>query len=256
MLSFLPDVEVRQAALSGGTIWMADHESGNLIEWRAGMNPNMPAEYDSGLCIRPAKGVTTEKARSGQYAMKLTIYSIVKSGCRQFRWVESTSGQPLYYSAWFYFPQASYVTNWWNIFQFKSDVRRGGKNISQTFWFLRVTNNAKGEMQLGLVWKDGRVGRARQYYNQSLVTLPVKKWIHLEVYLKQSEQMDGQVIVWQDGVELFNVTGVSTKHVGGLQSWSVNNYGAGVYPAPNSILIDEAVVSTERVGPNLLASAK
>jgi hypothetical protein len=240
----LPEISV-----SGPVQWQADFESGDLLQWRVGSGANSPAEFDSGKCTRPENGVTTEQAHSGKYSMKLTIDTSVQSGCRQFRWVESNRGEPLYYSAWFYFPQKAEAIEWWDIFQFKSKVTQGGKSTSEPFWFVEVVNNPRGDMQLGLVWKDAQVGPAREYFTQNIATLPVGQWVHIEVYLKQSEQMDGQIIVWQDGVELFNVTGVRTKHVGGEQSWSVNNYAEGVYPSPISIYIDDAAISTERLGP-------
>jgi hypothetical protein len=237
-------------------VWHADMETGDLSQWR--INNNRGVESDSGLCSRPGKGVSAEQAHSGRYSIKMTIDSRTSSGCRQFRKPEPATGAPLYYSAWYYFPKQEAVMGFWNLFQFKSNnfkTSDEGDGDRGVFWKLDVRNNPQGEMALILSWKGPIEGpyaadgvKVRQYY-QTLATLPVRQWVHVEVYLKQSETFDGQIIVWQDGVELFNMNNVRTRFPGGDQSWSVNNYGKEMLPNPVALYIDDVAISTERVGP-------
>lgn len=239
---------------SSHVLWQADMETGDLSQWH--INNPRSVESDSGLCWRPANGVSTDQAHSGQYSMMMMIDSASPSGCRQFRKPEPATGEPLYYSAWYYFPEQVRVTGNWNLFQFKSKTFEfSDDGDSGVFWKLDVRNNQHGEMALILSWKGPIEGpragdgvKARQYY-QTLATLPVREWVHVEIYLRQSEAFDGQVTVWQDGVEIFNMDNVRTRFPGGDQIWSVNNYGKGLLPNPTTLYIDDTVISRERVGP-------
>lgn len=244
-------------APSGSLLWKATMETGNLSQWILGLHPSTVAESDSGRCLRPTKGVTKDRAHSGVYSMKMTIDSSVISGCRQFRRYEPILGRPLYYSAWYYFPKKTTVLGFWNIFQFKSYIEQDDGDAERgLFWKLNVLNNPKdGAMVLLLGWKGpvegprASDGMTNTIYPQTLKTLPVGKWVHIEVYLKQSENFDGQIVVWQDGVELYNMQNVRTKYPGGVQTWSINNYGNKLLPNPATLLIDDVVISSTRVGP-------
>jgi hypothetical protein len=227
--------------------WQADMETANLSQWRSDNNSSKP-EMDSGACSRPQAGVTSERAYSGSYSMKMTINSNDASGCRQFRKLEPASGNTYYYSAWYYIPVQTQVSGFWNIMQFKSNLN----GLSSLFWKLDVRNAANGQMYVILVWKGpiagprANDGIANRLYYQIQVPLPVGQWFQLEVFLKQSAQFDGQIIVWQDGTELFNGQNVRTKYPGGYQNWSVNNYGEGLSPNPATLYIDDAVISNVR----------
>lgn len=241
--------EAEITPIEGPIAWQDDFETGDLSLWPT--DKGAGGESDSGLCSRPSEGVSDEQAHSGQYSLKATINTrLGTAGCRQFRKHEVGLGQPLYYSAWFYFPEQIQVNGFWNLFQFKAN--QNGE--SGVFWKLDVDNRPTGEMMWILVW-DGPIEgptpgmHGRREYPHSLMTLPVGQWTHVEVYLKQSSGFDGEIIVWQDGVELFNMSGVRTKFASGYQNWSVNNYGNNLSPASVTLYIDDVVISTERIGP-------
>lgn len=234
-------------------VWSADFETADLSQWRID-NDARTIEADSGACSRPEKGVSTEQAHSGRYSMKMTIDTLTGvAGCRQFRRPEPWSGETYYYSAWFYIPELVHVDNFWNIFQFKS---QSATESSDVFWKLDIRDTEEGVMRVFPVWKGYVPGPhqgdpiEQHMYRQSLVAIPVGKWFHLEVYLKQSEKYDGHIIVWQDGVEILNEQNVVTKYEGGVQGWSVNHYGANLTPATSSIYIDDVIISTERIDPS------
>jgi hypothetical protein len=231
-------------------VWQADLETKDLSQWMLDTTRGDP-KADSGLCMRPGRGVSDEQAHSGIYSMKLVINTFFTSGCRQFRTEEPASGEAYFYSAWFYIPELVEVGAFWNLFQFKSNV--DGK--SGLFWKLDVRNNDAGEMMIVPVW-DGPIPGPhagdpvkRIPYFQTEITMPVGEWFHLEAYLKQSEEFDGHIIFWQDGVELLNMDNVRTKWPGGYQNWSVNNYGNQLRPNPTTLYVDDLVISTERIGP-------
>jgi hypothetical protein len=242
------------AASTANIIWKADHETGNLSQWHGWQAGD--GAIDSGNCTRPSSGVSSGVKRSGNYSMMMTIDTSSESGCRQFRNDEAFSGDPLYYSAWFYLPKSHAATNSWNIFQYKS--KHSGASGSDPIWVIDLMPRSDGKMNLVLRFKCSSVkgpysssacsGSSSRYY-QTLMTVPVGQWFHVETYLEQSSSYGGHITVWQDGVKLFDMANVITKYSDGDQRWSVNNYSDALTPNPATMYIDDAVIATERVGP-------
>lgn len=229
-------------AQCAAVLWSADQETGDLSQWYIAAGGG---EFDSGAGTSSA---SQDVARSGRYAAKLTIQTPGVSAVRLFRWQESHAHPEACYSAWFYFPQRYDAPDWWNIFQFKS---RNGPHVNDPFWFLQVGNRPGGAMYVFLTWWNGlsiegpRPGEAGgRVYRQSVRDIPVGRWTHLQVYLRQSSGFDGQVVVWQDGAELFNMNGVRTRYKAenGANEWSVDNYSDGILPSPTTIYVDDAEI--------------
>ncbi len=208
-----------------------------------------------------------DQAHSGEWSLKLTITAPPtsggrSSGARMFRWEEADSSSylagGLYYGAWFYFPQVFRITadpgtgGFWSILQFKSKHAGGNDPI----WFVAVQNRPTGNMYLTLYWwnqltiegpREKQSGGKR--FVESVADLPVNKWVHIEAYLKQASDFTGRLTVWQDGVQTFDQDQVKTKYIDGDNQWSVNHYSDGLKPAPSTIYIDDATISTQRLGP-------
>jgi Polysaccharide lyase len=229
-----------------GVLWSADHETGDLSQWYA---EGGGGEFNSGSASSTA---SSDVAHSGRYSARTSILTPGVSGVRLFRWNESRIHPEAYYSAWFYFPRSYRVPVWWNIFQFKS---RSGAAVNDPFWSLQVGNRRNGAMHLYLDWwnrlsiegpRRGEFGG--RSFSQDLKDLSVENWIHIEVFLRQSSAFDGQLIVWQDGVELFNVRDIRTRYPApdGANEWSISNYSDAIVPSPTTIYIDDAVISTTR----------
>lgn len=238
---------------STGIVWSADMETADLSQWTVGGTHG--GSYDSGDCIRPPSGTSTEHAHSGHYSMKMSIdTSSQESGCREFRHEESLSGDSYYYGAWFYLPSYIVVGNYWNIFQFKSETAIE----NDPFWIIDLLNHAgirNDSMRLALRWKgvlpgphEGE-GTSVRYYYQTLRDVPVGRWFHIEAYLRQSNGYDGQITIWQDGAQLFDLDQVRTKYQNGDQRWSVDSFSNWLDPSFVSLYVDDATVSTSRVGP-------
>lgn len=238
-------------AQTSNILWSADHEEGDLSDW---YTPSGGGEFNSGGGVSTA---STDVARSGRYSAKATITAPPTAGVRLFRWRESRANPEAYYSAWYYFPRI-YRPSWWIIFQFKS--RAGSTLDPDPFWFVQVGNRADGTMYLYLTWwygpwPNGTVEGPHQGefggqdYRQTIKDLPVGQWVHIEVFLRQSAGFDGQIIVWQDGVEILRQDNVKTRYPFMGDEWAPSNYSASISPSPATIYIDDAVISTTRVGP-------
>jgi hypothetical protein len=232
-------------------VWSADHETGDLSQWYGG---DGGGEFNSGAATSIA---SQDVAHGGKYSAKASIdtpHVPATSGVRLFRWNEGRSQNEACYSARYYFPQRYVVAEWWNIFSFKS---RNGTAANDSFWQLQISNRPGGAMFLYMTWWGPPIegpqpgGSGLRHFTQSVKDLPVGEWIHLEVYLRQSAAFDGQIIVWQDGVELFNIDHVRTRYpaANGANEWSINNYSDAVTPSPTTIYVDDATVREATIGP-------
>jgi hypothetical protein len=203
--------------------------------------------------------------------MKMTIDTAVESGCRQFRSVESKTTNTYYYSAWLYVPANVTADQYWNIFQYKSNHC----NIEEPFWVIDLMPRSSSRMYLRLRYKGGNEevpgphlgdpGGRTAYFGQTLRDVVPGQWTHIEFYLDQSSGLpisagqsayDGEVQVWQDGVELWHITQAMTRYpaswdgcsAAGDQRWSLNNYSDGLNPRIATLYWDDAVISTGQIG--------
>jgi hypothetical protein len=228
----------------GIAVWSADHETGDLSQWYVAAGGG---EFNSGSAVSAA---STDVAHAGRYSAKATITAPPTSAVRLFRFTRNIP--EAYYSAWYYFPRI-YTPTWWIVFAYKSRISASAD--SDPFWYLSVGNRANGTMYFYLQWWPGPWphgtpegphqgeygGRA---YRQTLIDIPVGKWVHLEVYLRQSAGFTGQIIAWQDGVEILNQENVKTRYPFEGADWAIANYSESISPSPATIYFDDAVVST------------
>jgi hypothetical protein len=245
---FLSALGVSSAA--NGVLWSAGMEGGDLSEWYrpcSGSSPcpqQLGGAFNSGNAVSKASG---DVAHTGAYSANLTINTPPTAGVRLFRWGEPRQYTDLYYSVWYYFPQR-YDTpaGWWNILQWKSKT----SSRNDPFTVLNVGNRPNGNMYLYLYrWV------AKESYNQTIKDIPVGQWVHVEAFYRCAADGTGRVTVWQDGAQLYDVGNVNTRYADGDCQWSVNNYSDRVTPSPTTIYIDDAAISTTRIGTNPLPAS-
>lgn len=247
-------VNVSNAASSppSSILWSADHEEGDMSDWYTASGGG---EFNSGgISI-----ASSDVAHSGRYSAKATISAPPTTGARLFRWNESRANQEAYYSTWVYFPQV-YTPSWWIVFLYKS--RASSTTDPDPFWFVQVGNRQDGAMYFFLTWwygpwPGGTVEGPHQGesggrdYRQTIKDIPVGKWVHLEAYLRQSAGFTGQIIVWQDGVEILNQNNVKTRYPYMGNEWALSSYSESISPSPATIYFDDAAISTQRLGPGM-----
>jgi len=78
--------------------------------------------------------------------------------------------------------------------------------------------------------------------------LPIGRWFHLEVFLRVATDATGGLAIWQDGIQVFDLTGVSTT-VSPWVSWSVGNIAEQLSPETVTVYVDDAAISPDRLGP-------
>lgn len=227
-------------------LWTGDMEEGNLNDWTL----NGGGEFNNGNGDSIA---SQDRAHSGTWSAKMTISndgSTASDGTRLFRWAEPRANPNLYYSTWFYLPQTYTVNGWVNWVQWKS--RTATKN--DPFWFLDVRNRADGSMYFLLTWwnrlaiEGPHQGESGGRTYASPINIPVGRWFQLEARYICDGNFNGRVIIWQDGVQIFDQTNVRTRYSDGNCEWAINNYGHNISPRPTVMYADDAQISQTRIG--------
>lgn len=227
-----------------GIVWEANHEDGTISAWQA-----------HGDFLRQGKTgayfMENGLAHSGNYSVGLSIDTDGKSSSGDhaaylFYW-DQLPGDAYYYSAWYYIPGGTHPQDWWNIWQWKSTYN-GNTDSSVPMYILDMTENNAGQLALRLIYRPDI--KDKVLYRQDNMTVPTDQWVQIEAYYKKGTSNNGQVIVWQDGVEIFNLSGVQTTEKDNTVYWSLNNYTDRIEPHNTTIYVDDAAISTERLGPN------
>ncbi len=215
------------------------------IFWSAGFETGNISEYSGhGDWIQqgttPKYEVQTSIVRSGDYAVKFTIDTSSKTSQAAYLFYWNTLPDAAYYSAWYYIPANTVVQHWWNIMQWKSTYN-GNSDYSRPVFNL----GAGSKQTLGLCYLPDKESD-KVCWDQS-VRLPTGRWVHIETYYDR-DKVDGRVIVWQDGVKMFDVSGYPTVLSDGSLHWSVNHYSDDIQPNPSSIYLDDIIIAHSPVG--------
>jgi hypothetical protein len=245
MSSPTPPEEEEEPLPASAVVWKATHETGDLSEWQQHgdfINQGQSAYYS----------MVTPFAHSGKYSVALTIDTQGRSSSGSyaaylFFW-DQLPGDAYYYSAWYYIPAGIRPQEWWNIWQWKSTYN-GNTDDSVPMYILDVLEQPNEKLALHLVYRPDI--NQKIDYRQNKITVPTDQWFQIEAYYKKAVDKTGQVIVWQDGEEIFNLSDVQTTEQDNTVYWSVNHYTDDILPNPSSIYIDDAVISTERIGPDI-----
>ncbi len=229
------------APAGGSFYWSTGFETGNLSELEAN---------SYGGFVNQGNGtykLINSPAHSGKYAAALTIDTSQSSptgahAAYMFFWKE-LPGEAYYYSAWYYIPSGTLPAEWWNLWQWKSTYDGNSDNSQRIFSVgARPLNGGLG------LYMVQRLPDGSKVNHNSTRNIPLDQWFHIEGYYRQAFDTTGQVIVWQDGVEVFNITSAQTVLSDLTVDWSVNNYSNQISPSPCTIYVDDIAVSSSRIG--------
>jgi hypothetical protein len=222
-------------------LWIAAHESGDLGEWSADNEGGSYAGLDSS--VAGAVEVSTENARSGEYAAKLVRSAFAEeSGPGLFRDVRGHGAA--YYAAWFFIPEAYAAGSRWTITKFRLRDAASSEAPAEGL-DLDLRNLPDGDYVLSVFDHD-------QEYLQRPIAVPTpivraRRWFHLEVFYRSSGDRNGEVIVWLDGTEAYRLNGHPTAGDGAY--FTPCNVALELTPSPAAIYVDDAAVSLTRISP-------
>jgi hypothetical protein len=80
--------------------------------------------------------------------------------------------------------------------------------------------------------------------------LKANQWFHIEWYYKDGIN-DGTIAIWIDNIKIWALKNVNTRGLDPFILWAPSLYGENVSPGHLVLYMDNAVISTERVGATL-----
>jgi hypothetical protein len=219
-------------------LWSSDHEKGDLSSWLAGGTATGGGQYGGG-----ATEVSRDQAHGGSYAAKLTIYT-ADAGDRTARLFRRAVSGGAYYSAWFFFPQVHTPDVWWSIFLFRAHRDPNDIESYVNLWDLDVERPDGGPLTLSFY------NHVTSQFTRSSTApaIPIAQWVHIEAFFNYAPPDGPRIIVWQDGVQVFDVTSLGQSPSSNFY-WSVGNGSDGLVPRISTIYIDDAAIATGRLGP-------
>ena len=257
--------------LGSDIVWAADFETGDLSSWTDGVGPG--GIYASDASPSDASlGVTAEQAHSGRYAAKLTSIAAFQNptsvnGIGLYK--EGLFPKKAYYSAWYYIPEGPqpYQTiSGWSILQlnvpqdmFAPNDGDGGAADAATPSVADGGSVDPGlllNLSLGSLPPDNRLTLylvdARHSYLTSplpadVPTVPVNRWFQLECFYDNSPGSDGELRVWLDGAQIYDVHRPMSSNA--WVYFMPCSIADDVVPNDLTLYIDDVCVSWSRVTP-------
>lgn len=236
-------------------LWSTGNEGGTTDDW-------------DGIWIsgEAHSTIVDSPTHSGDFANALTIIDADGSGTspgvrmtyqgRGLAASDDPANLPTeaYYSAWYLVPQTATV-DWWNIFQWKAGYDDGGGRTARALYWHDLDDYGD-ELFLELQTRVTPDGEWVEGWAETLAVspapVPVGEWFHLESYFRWDTAGNGQITTWLDGVEIWDVTGITTEFDWPFdvykREWTVNNYANRTQPSALTLYVDDAALSLARLG--------
>jgi cysteine-rich repeat protein len=227
-------------------LWSTSHESGDVTSaWEGGgMSGGI---YNSGGVVT----ATTEAAHTGDYSARMRVQGIDSSeqGARLHKHPYTNDG---YFSTWYMFPEIPQVNSWSNIMQWK--LTCGGS--STPTWFMHIYSTASDRQSGELGFKEWKQSSTPPNAKPNRPTINAGEWFHMEAYYKVGTN-DGIIRIWIDGELYWDLQNINTQRNNGgsgscddiIRSWGPTLYGENWYPGDVISYVDDAAVSSGRIGP-------
>jgi hypothetical protein len=227
LFTALPSSALQTAPSAGTVLWSSSAETGNLLQWvNSGGGKFNVGSGDS--------AASQDFAHSGLWSVKMTAPA--SHATVVYRSREPGMYPDLNYTVWYYFPQLYTVPSGLNVMHWISDSPTSGR---APFYLLNVGNRPDGSMYFYLQnWQT------RQQTSQTQRDIPVGQWFKVDVNYQCAGDGTGHLVLWQDGVQLFELPNAPTRFADGNCEWSVSNHTANASPSPVTIYVDDAAIST------------
>lgn len=211
----------------GAVLWQADFETGDDSQWSEG-GQGGPYVANAAHYL-----ITEDHKRSGSYALRATIDSIGQT-LPQAVLLRDLTQREAYYSAW-YCVRENYDTTYWVIMKFRGEGPfLGNTETGDRFDIDVSTSEDDGRLHLQL---DEHGGDSWL----SAIAVPINEWFHIEAFYRSTPEADGRLVVWQDGVQVFD-TGERPTAPSDEVSFGVGVAAWRVSPLPANVWIDDVAI--------------
>lgn len=223
-------------------LWWTDHETGTLADWE-GSNPFAGTIW----VISGSATTATGPARSGLRSLQATITTRGLGSPVSAAMVQKQGllPQELYYSAWFYLPAAVRPTNFLILFKLRSRTNANDPATEVEVYDLEIRTNTDGTLSLALF--DHMTNSGTPFNAGPAIS--VGRWFHLEAFLRATQDASGRLDVWMDGVPVLTPK-VGVTMPSPYIEFSVGAVSEDMTPTTGSVLVDDAAISTRRLGPS------
>jgi len=219
-----------------GLVFWSGAETGDTSEWSAG--------DAGGTTFIQGQGqveVVNAPVRRGAHAFLAIINDPDATLTQATLFRNGPFPVEAYYSAWFRLGE-THATAYWAIMKIQA-LMNPTDTMAVNVWDLVLDSDAAGELTLFL--SDHRTSET---VARSTITFPVGRWVHVELFVKAATDATGRIAVWQDGVQVMAKDGYATTP-SDLLVFGVGNIATAINPTLATIDIDDAAVSTARLGP-------
>jgi hypothetical protein len=180
----------------------------------------------------------TSPVHSGRFAAAFSVVAGDSNG-HQTRCVrQGVLPTAAYYGAWYFIPTSSTNTALWNLVHFQGGDPSAG---AHGLWDVSLVNGTTGDLEL--VVYDFLNGATRRPSRS--VPVPIGAWFHIELYLVRATDATGEVALYQDDQQLFDVKNVRTDDSSWAQ-WYVGNLATGLSPRDSTLYVDDVSIRSAR----------
>jgi len=196
----------------------------------------------AGFCFAdPAASYRTvaSPVHSGQFAAAFSVTTADSTGT-QTRCVRQGALPPAaYYGAWYYVPARATNSAFWNLLHFQG----GDPSVQHYLWDVSLVNTPNGDLQLAVYdfLANNGLGMVRK---PNAPPIPIAAWFHIQFYLKRAADATGEIVLYQDGQRLLDVSGVITDDSTWGQ-WYVGNIATGLMPPDSTVYVDDVTIDTK-----------
>ena len=221
-------------------LWWTDHETGDFSDWDRAGGYHWTSEGGGAEIV-----TSPNPTRSGEYSFRSSV-TAPGAGTQSGAQASRGGGLPTeaYYSAWYYFPQGVSSTNYWLFSKFRSRTDPNDDSTVVNTWDLDVMTDSNGVMSLALYHHSNSDGQTAD-----TPSIPIGRWFQVEAFLRAVNDNTGRLTIWFDGVQTFDIVGQPTMPSAYIE-WSVGGITEVISPNPSAMYIDDAAISTKRLGPN------
>ncbi len=239
----------------GEQLWSTGHESGSQADWFVNGGGG---EFNSNT---GNSFVSTELARTGNYALKMSINTTKGGGhaTRNYRWKEISEHNDLIFTQYFYFPNRidfDRNNNWFNLIQTKGvKFAPGGAgtgpdqiNLPHYVLGLEVRGGAgsggANYLSLADLQKFWGSNPDVTWKAPAGIDLPVGKWVKIQLRIIQDRGDKGRVLVWQDDTLIIDTGFRNTlKPEVDVNMFSINAYADKTFPHVTNIFLDDLSIN-------------
>ena len=214
-------------------IWSSGLESGDTSDW----SRDGAAIGGSNQHLVTA-AVSQEQTHNGMHALKIE-FDTADGQDHLAEYYRKVEPGPAYYGAWFFIKEMHTPATFWTVLYFFYQTQAGNALTKHGLWDLNLNN--KTVYFYNEVMKNYVDAVPRKPY-------PVGAWFHLEVRFAYEAPRNGHITVWQDGEQIMDIANLGAAPGDNLY-WGLGSETDALTPSNCTIYIDDATVSTGRIGP-------